>query len=84
MGVTPILTVPGALRDAPERADARHLLGIIRNLADENEEWKLTEALWDEWVAARDEPADRLDAARDHIETSSATWTLTSTSTRTC
>jgi hypothetical protein len=41
----------------PERADARYLLGIARNLTAERETWEIALALWDARVAAGLEPA---------------------------
>ena len=38
----------------PDGADARYLLGIVRNTATERESWELALALWEERVAARD------------------------------
>lgn len=41
-------------RTLPSTADARYLLGIARNIAQERETWEIACALWDERVAAGD------------------------------
>lgn len=51
----------------PERADARYLLGIARNLANEREGWEIALALWDARVAAGDALARRLQRQRDEL-----------------
>ena len=51
----------------PEGADARYLLGIVRNLATEWESWEVALSLWDERVAARDEIAIKLEQQRDAV-----------------
>jgi len=48
----------------PEAVDGRYLLGIVRNLALEDEGGQLAEALWQRRLAARDEVLVRLDAER--------------------
>jgi hypothetical protein len=48
----------------PERADARYLLGIARNLTAERETWEIALALWDARVAAQDALARRLERQR--------------------
>ncbi len=51
----------------PEGADARYLLGIVRNLATEWESWAISQALWAERVAARDDIAVRLEQQRNAV-----------------
>ena len=51
----------------PPDADARYLLGIVRNLTDEWESWEIALRLWDERVAARDQIATALAQQCDAI-----------------
>ena len=51
----------------PDGADARYLLGIVRNVAHERESWALADALWAERTAARDALAVQLEHQREAI-----------------
>ncbi len=51
----------------PPGVDARYLLGIVRNVADEREGWQISIALWDARVAARDQLALSLQEHRDQL-----------------
>ena len=48
----------------PERVDARYMLGIVRNVADQRELWELGTALWAERTATRDSIANTLQRRR--------------------
>ena len=63
-----IYTAKGKAGSLPEGVDARYLLGIVRNLAEQNESWELSRALWDQRVAAQDEIVERLEGQRERIE----------------
>jgi len=52
----------------PEGADARYLLGIVRNLAQEAEGWHISEALLRERMAARDLALEHLGRQREELE----------------
>lgn len=52
----------------PDNADARYMLGIAHNIANEREEWEISMALWNERVAARDMIAMRMNQERDDIK----------------
>ncbi len=52
----------------PERADVRYMLGIIRNVADQQELWELGEALWVERTATRDSIANALQRQRADLD----------------
>ena len=54
-------------RTLPEGADARYLLGIVRNLVHVHESELITMALLDERIAARDRAFDLLRARREEI-----------------
>ena len=51
----------------PPTADARYLLGIVRNRADRLEAQQIAAALWDGRVAARDRLAEHWQARIDHL-----------------
>lgn len=51
----------------PDGADARYLLGVVRNVAHERESWALADALWAERTAARDTLVVHLECQRDAI-----------------
>ena len=51
----------------PDGADARYLLGITRNLAEENEGWHIALALWEERSVAGDLLQDHLEQDLDEI-----------------
>jgi hypothetical protein len=52
----------------PADADARYLLGVVRNLAEEREGWAIALALWDERKRANDRALDAAERARDRID----------------
>jgi hypothetical protein len=52
----------------PPDADARYLLGIVRNLAEERETWELALALWEERTRARDRSLDAVERARATLD----------------
>lgn len=52
----------------PDGVDARYLLGIVKNLAEEREVWEIALALWEARVAAGDRIAQQLGRQRQHIE----------------
>lgn len=52
----------------PDGVDARYLLGIVRNVAQERESWALADALWAERTAARDALAVHREQQRAAIE----------------
>jgi hypothetical protein len=62
-----IFTAKKRLGTLPATADARYLLGIVRNLATEWESWETSLKLWSERVAASDEHATRLHGLRDGV-----------------
>lgn len=51
----------------PEGVDARYLLGIVRNISDEEEGFAIASALFDRRVELRDLALIRLQRERDHI-----------------
>lgn len=57
----------------PDGVDARYLLGIVTNIAEENEAWELALALWDERVRAQDRIATLLDGDRSRIASDART-----------
>ena len=52
----------------PEGVDARYLMGIVRNLASENEAWQIAEVLWRERQAAQDQIFGRLQDQLEAVE----------------
>lgn len=52
----------------PGGADARYLLGIVRNIAQERESWETALALWDERGRARDRALDATERARANLD----------------
>lgn len=54
----------------PEGIDARYLIGIVRNLANENEAWLVAEVLWRERLAAQDLIFRELQAQLEAVEDS--------------
>jgi hypothetical protein len=52
----------------PADADARYLLGVVRNLAEEREGWTIALALWEERKRAHDRALDAAERARERIE----------------
>jgi len=52
----------------PEGVDARYLLGVTRNVAEEREGWEISLALWDERRRARDTALDAAERERAAIE----------------
>lgn len=52
----------------PSAADARYLLGIVRNVSDEREGWEIARALWTERTRAHDAALDAANAQRDAID----------------
>lgn len=60
----------------PPGVDARYLLGITRNLAEEREGWEISLALWDARVDARDQLAQCLHQRRDLLADTSVTSDL--------
>jgi hypothetical protein len=52
----------------PSTADARYILGIVRNIAQEREGWEIALALWEGRIAARDQLAGRLQAQRCRVD----------------
>lgn len=51
----------------PEHADARYLLGCVRNVSNEREGWEIALALWDERSRARDAALDAAERQRDTL-----------------
>ncbi|TVQ90386.1 MAG: hypothetical protein EA397_12420 [Deltaproteobacteria bacterium] len=49
----------------PDGVDARHLRGIVKNIAQEREGWEIAQALVHEWLLARDMALAQLDRQRD-------------------
>jgi hypothetical protein len=56
----------------PDGVDARYLLGIVRNLAHEDEGIHVAEALWRARLAARDQILVSLDRQREHDVTAAS------------
>lgn len=52
----------------PPQADARYLLGIVRNVGDEREGWEIALALWAERNRAHDAALDAANDQRDAID----------------
>jgi hypothetical protein len=52
----------------PVTADARYLLGIVRNIAEEREAWEIAEALWRGRVDAQDRLATQLRAKKRRVD----------------
>lgn len=52
----------------PEGADARYLLAVVRNLAEEREGWEIALALWEERSKARDRALDAAARQREDID----------------
>jgi len=52
----------------PGGADARYLLAVVRNIAEEREGWEIALALWDERKRAHDRALDAAERARDAID----------------
>ena len=52
----------------PAEADARYLLGIVRNIAEEREGWEIALALWDERKRAHDHALGAAERVRDAID----------------
>jgi hypothetical protein len=52
----------------PPTADARYLLGIVRNVGDEREGWEIALALWTERSRAHDAALDVAKGQRDAID----------------
>lgn len=52
----------------PADVDARYLLAVVRNVAEEREGWEIALALWDERVRARDRALDAVERQRDEID----------------
>ena len=52
----------------PAGVDGRYLLGIVRRVAEEDEGWRIAEALLRERLAARDDALAHLDRQRDAVQ----------------
>ena len=52
----------------PEGVGAEYLLGIVRNVAQESENWEIALALWDWRTRAKDELCGRLEQHREAID----------------
>jgi hypothetical protein len=52
----------------PANADARYLLGIVRNIASQDEGWDIADELWRARLAAHDAALSRLDDQRESLE----------------
>lgn len=52
----------------PSNIDARYLLAVVRNIAEEREGWEIALALWDERKSAHDRALDAAERARDAID----------------
>jgi len=52
----------------PPNADARYLLGIARNLAQQHEDLEIAHALWNKRLRARDAILQHLNAQRQHLQ----------------
>jgi hypothetical protein len=52
----------------PADADARYLLGVVRNVAQDREGWEIALALWDERKTARDRALGAAERARDALD----------------
>lgn len=52
----------------PDGVDARYLLGVTRNVAEEREGWEISLALWDERRRVRDAALDAAERARDRLD----------------
>jgi len=56
-----------AARTLPDGADARYLLGIVRNIAQEDEGWQLAGELWRARLFERDRALQRLDEEAERL-----------------
>jgi hypothetical protein len=52
----------------PDGADARYLLGVVRNVSQEREGWEIGLALWDERQRAQDAALGAAERERDRID----------------
>lgn len=52
----------------PDGVDARYLLGCVRNVSDEREEWEISLALWAERRRAQDAALDTAERERDRLD----------------